>query len=933
MSNFVINVQVNTTRAVRETRRARAEINRLGDSANRLRNSLNNAFAFLGVAVAIVQLKRLTDTFTTLENKIRNVTDSEAQLTVVSSDLFNIAQKTRSGLAATANLYTRVALSTKNLGTSQQETLNFTKSLNEAILLSGATAVEAEAGLIQLSQGLASGRLQGDELRSVLEQLPVVADVIAKGMGITRGELREFGAQGKVTAQEVLKAFREAREELENKFARAIPTIAQSLVVLDNALIRTVGGFDKAFGASSGLALIIITIAENMETLIRVAAGLTIALGAVLAVKGVQALEIAFNRLGRVMLANPLVAFGAVVLLIVSQLVVFSDQIFIVEGKLTTLQDLGVATFNKIGSALEVVGVFFGELFSNLLETMGVVVKDINISFLDIVKGAATLIDTMLGLFVGIVRSIAFAWGKLPEIMSRTFEGIIKRAIIGASNLNNTLQKYINELSQSLGGGALFDVTFIDTTKANDEFELGMSLSKELGASMGNIISEEIANSLTATKGLEDLFNEADKIGTKRREFASAKLAREEAARARLTESGSDNSKPLKTAGDKNNDRLKDRLKQLAQEIELLQLGNKERVIQAGLFDLEAAAKRDLTETEEKFATNLLTTIESLKVQNDVLQDIKGSTEELIVRKEALIDLFIQGKLSALEYARGLDAVNLAQSQDSIDKGTGTFADGFRVELDEMLKATESFASKSGKTFATFFKDIGKGFAESISGAIVFGDSISQSLGNVANAALGQLLQSMIQLSIEFAIAELNASSLGTSLSSMGGGGGLGGLLGSLFGGGGGSEVAAGAGAIFGGGSAFGFAQGGPVSGAGTGTSDSIVARLSDGEYVMPADKTAQNRELLDAMREGRMPKFKSGGVVNAGASTAANNSEVAQQGSKEGSTSNRSNNAISIVNVIDPSIVGNFLQTSDGERTLINVIENNAAQISALIS
>ncbi len=104
--------------------------------------------------------------------------------------------------------------------------------------ISGASAQEASAGLIQLSQGLASGTLRGDELRSVLEQLPKVADVIAQSLGITRGELRTFGEQGLITAEQVTTAFLEAGDELDRQFKQTAPTLGQAVVGLQNSFVE-----------------------------------------------------------------------------------------------------------------------------------------------------------------------------------------------------------------------------------------------------------------------------------------------------------------------------------------------------------------------------------------------------------------------------------------------------------------------------------------------------------------------------------------------------------------------------------------------------------------------------------------------------------------------------------------------------------------------
>lgn len=218
-------------------------------------------------SVLIFQTVKLIDTYTNLQNRLKLVTKGTAELNTVTGKLFDISNETRSSYEATAEVYARTALATKELGLSQQETLDFTKSLNQAVILSGASAQEASAGLIQLSQGLASGTLRGDELRSVLEQLPAVADVIAKQLGVTRGELRKMGEEGKITAKDIITSFKSARQELENKFAKTVPTIGQAFIVLRNNIQEYIGTIDTALGLSQKLAQGLILLADNIDVL------------------------------------------------------------------------------------------------------------------------------------------------------------------------------------------------------------------------------------------------------------------------------------------------------------------------------------------------------------------------------------------------------------------------------------------------------------------------------------------------------------------------------------------------------------------------------------------------------------------------------------------------------------------------------------------
>jgi len=246
----------------------RSNLQAVGKAGKKAANGVDDLRAILGLLAirkTLSVLKEYSDTFTEMQNRLRLVTTGTENLKRVTSELGDIANRSRSAFKGTADIYARVALATAEMGVSQQELLNFTESLNQATILSGASAKEASNGIIQLGQGLASGALRGDELRSVLEQLPAVADVIAKGMGVARGELRELGKSGAITAKIVLDAFKKARVELNDKFAKTVPTIAQSFTVLENNVIFFINTLNEATGIASTFSQAMLFIANNMK--------------------------------------------------------------------------------------------------------------------------------------------------------------------------------------------------------------------------------------------------------------------------------------------------------------------------------------------------------------------------------------------------------------------------------------------------------------------------------------------------------------------------------------------------------------------------------------------------------------------------------------------------------------------------------------------
>ena len=227
--------------------------------------SLSNTLKGVVAAFGLRELQQTVDAYTNVQNRLKLVTGNASELLGVTKELFNISNETRQSYEATAEVYARTALATKDLGLSQRDTLEFTRSLNQAVILSGASSAEASAGLIQLSQGLASGALRGDELRSVLEQLPAVADVIADSLGVTRGELRQMGQEGKITAEVIIDAFAKAQGELDGKFNQTVSTISQAFVVLKNNVTQYIGELDAATGASVTIAGVLLTLGQNID--------------------------------------------------------------------------------------------------------------------------------------------------------------------------------------------------------------------------------------------------------------------------------------------------------------------------------------------------------------------------------------------------------------------------------------------------------------------------------------------------------------------------------------------------------------------------------------------------------------------------------------------------------------------------------------------
>ena len=127
----------------------------------------------------------------------------------------------------------------------------FAEQIQKQLAISGASGASAQAALVQLTQGLASGTLRGEELNSVLEQTPMIAQTIAEYMGVTTGEMRELASEGKVTAEVVKNAMLGAAEETNAQFEQMPMTWAQVWTMFQNVAIQAL---DPVLDAISWLA-------------------------------------------------------------------------------------------------------------------------------------------------------------------------------------------------------------------------------------------------------------------------------------------------------------------------------------------------------------------------------------------------------------------------------------------------------------------------------------------------------------------------------------------------------------------------------------------------------------------------------------------------------------------------------------------------------
>jgi tape measure domain-containing protein len=249
----------------RQIDEASGSLGGLTQAGGKAASAMKSLAVTLGAAFGVREVMQAAEAYTTISNRLSLVTKSSDELYAAQSDLFEIAQRTRSPLEATAEVYQRLAQNAGALGLSLSEVGDTTETINKLMVISGTSAQSAEAALTQLGQAFASGTLRGEELNSVMEQAPALAMAIAEGMGVTVGELRKLGEQGKITSAAVIEALNQQGAAVDEQFARMAPTIAGATTTIKNSFIEIVGKMDQTVGASSAVASALMGLSEAMD--------------------------------------------------------------------------------------------------------------------------------------------------------------------------------------------------------------------------------------------------------------------------------------------------------------------------------------------------------------------------------------------------------------------------------------------------------------------------------------------------------------------------------------------------------------------------------------------------------------------------------------------------------------------------------------------
>lgn len=256
-------------KAESSTKDLKKSTDNLGSSFTSLSNTMKTAgFAFL--AYEAINLGKasiaIADNMTIVDSRLKLVTKSIEEQTKTHKELFSIAQQTRLGFKETADLYSRIAISTKDYNISQEKLLSITGTINKAMIVSGGTAESMNYAIMQLGQAFSSNfKSVGQELGSIREQTPALYQAIVAGSGMTSEAFRKAAEDGELSTEIIIKALEKQANIVDRDFEKIGKTVGQSMTNMSNSIMGFVGYIDKSTGASSSLSESITSVSLGID--------------------------------------------------------------------------------------------------------------------------------------------------------------------------------------------------------------------------------------------------------------------------------------------------------------------------------------------------------------------------------------------------------------------------------------------------------------------------------------------------------------------------------------------------------------------------------------------------------------------------------------------------------------------------------------------
>lgn len=468
-------------------------------------SDLKKAATAIGGAIAVKESVEMLDNLTNINSRLNLINDGSQSLEQFQKKIFQAAQSSRGEFTTMADSVAKLGLLAKDTFKTNDEAIFFVEQLNKQFKIGGASVQEQTAAMYQLTQAMAAGKLQGDEFRSIMENAPMLAQAIAKEMGVTMGKLKQMSSEGKITADIIKKAMVNSADETNAMFEKIPMTFADIGNSIKNQLIMSImplqqkitefinsaGGASFINALTNGLNFLV-TVISSIITLVMDIANfiqqnwgiiepILVAIGAALtlwAVTQIPALLVKLWAMVAPILVQaaawlavnwPILLIGAAIGLLLYAMLKFGDTVVKVTGVVGGIFGVLFAfLFNKFtyfANTVLSIAEFFANVFRDPVYAVKKLFYDLSINslsfLLNIAKGIEGIINKIPGLNVNMTG--------------------------GMTNLLDTLKKERDNLKSDKDVVKLMRFNQVDY---GDAFNKGQDIGEKLGGMAVNGVQD-----------------------------------------------------------------------------------------------------------------------------------------------------------------------------------------------------------------------------------------------------------------------------------------------------------------------------------------------------------------------------------------------------------------------------------------------------------
>uniref|UniRef100_UPI0020B33BA8 tape measure protein n=1 Tax=Clostridioides difficile TaxID=1496 RepID=UPI0020B33BA8 len=245
IENILTRIEQNIGKADEQQRRFNEDINKGASDADRLLGSVKKiAGAYMGLKT-IGGLGSLSDQMTNTNARLSMINDGQLSDGGLNKMIFQSAERSRASYLDTAQIVSRIGMNAGSAFSSTREIVSFSEQLNKKFIIAGASTQEMSSALLQLTQGLSSGVLRGEELNAVFESAPNIIKSIADYLDTDIGKIRGMASEGMLTADIVKNSLLAASAETNAQFEKMPYTLGQIFTSVKNNAVMVFGAIQK----------------------------------------------------------------------------------------------------------------------------------------------------------------------------------------------------------------------------------------------------------------------------------------------------------------------------------------------------------------------------------------------------------------------------------------------------------------------------------------------------------------------------------------------------------------------------------------------------------------------------------------------------------------------------------------------------------------